>query len=164
MQGLQTAQLLRMFGIESSYDSKLTGQKLQYIPNHCFMNANHNKKNAYKDLNLKLVFGSLGLNGWFEFGGKDWTMKEWKEARKDKCLWDAHCWLEDDDGNIYDFCFASYLQVSQIRLNTKGSLKVCLLEKVSKEDCERRGLTYVPADSKVQNIIHLDFKLGGLMD
>ena len=52
---------------------------------------------------LKLVIGSLGLNGHFEFGGKDWKMKEFKKKPSD-----SHAWLEDKDGNVYDYIFNHY--------------------------------------------------------
>jgi len=140
----------------------ISEKMLRYTSNQCFLNATYNKKNAYRNLNLKIVIGSLGLNDWFEFGGKEWTIGEWKKARKGECSWDAHCWLEDNDGNVYDYCFNDYLWVSRIRLLTIGNLTEGVIEKVSKEDCAKRGLTYIPAPIAVQKVICLDFKLKGI--
>ena len=41
-----------------------------YVENECFQNAVR-FRNENPHLKLKLVIGSLGLNGWFEYGGKD---------------------------------------------------------------------------------------------
>jgi len=149
--------------VRKNSESVSTPEKmLRYTPNSCFLNATYNKNNAYRNLNLKVVIGSLGLNGWFEFGGKDWSINEWKQAKKGKCSWDAHCWLEDDNGNVYDYCFNDYLWVSRIRLWTIGDLTEGVIERVNKEDCLKRGLTYIAAPINIQKAICIDFKLGGI--
>ena len=78
---------------------------LTYISGECYYNACKNKsvyEKKYKK-NLKVVVGSLGLNGHFEFGGKNWTAEDFY-----KNPFDSHAWLEDDEGNVYDYIFAKY--------------------------------------------------------
>ena len=128
---------------------------LTYKLNECFLNAFINKRNYYKDKNLKLVFGSLGLNGWFEFGGKSWKLRDFeKRHQKGSISWDAHAWLEDAEGNIYDNVFKNYNDISFCRTG-KTLDYVGTLEGKSKTVCEGYGLTYVPADTETQTAIFL---------
>ena len=78
---------------------------LTYIGGDCYYNACKNKSVYEKKLNkkLKVVIGSLGLNGHFEFGGKEWTANQFYENPLD-----SHAWLEDDEGNVYDYIFSVY--------------------------------------------------------
>ena len=126
---------------------------LTYKAGNCFINAFINKRHHYKNKNLKLVYGSLAINGWFEFGGKDWTLKEFKERNEDGShRWDAHAWLEDDEGNIYDYVFKRYDRIARIR--TKRCLPYTgILEGRSKAECEAMGITYVPAPPEVSKAI-----------
>ena len=128
---------------------------LTYKEGNCFVNAFINKRNYYKDLNLKLMFGSLGMNDWFEYGGKDWKYADFAKNHKEgSFIWDAHCWLEDEEGNVYDYAFKWYDQVA--RKHTKKGLKhLGLIEKKSKEWCRKQGLSYVPADAETSKAIFL---------
>ena len=148
---------------EPSIISNQTNKPLFHALNQCFINAAKNQQGAYKDLNLKIVVGSTAFNGWFEFGNDKWTTSnDWvKKGRKGFCYWDAHCWLEDDEGNVYDYVFPWYVEVTQIR-DAPGPLKVGLIEKVSKKNCQKkRGLTYVPAPPNVQAYILHEFRSAG---
>lgn len=164
----QTALLLALLGggavmmptKTTKTTSNQTGKELTFALNQCFQNALTNKDNGYKTLNLHLVIGSLGLNGWFEFGGKDWTtLAEWKaKGMKGGGSWDAHGWLEDDEGNVYDFCFANYLTIADVR-NGRGKMTEGLVERLGKKNAEKkRGLTYIPAPAEVQAFILADLR------
>jgi hypothetical protein len=93
------------------------------------------------------------LNGWEEYGGSDWDEAKWLKARKDFLQWDAHCWLEDDEGNVYDFCFDRYLEIARIQTGRKGLLKVGMLERASRLDCGKRGMRYTPAPPAIQRMV-----------
>jgi hypothetical protein len=126
---------------------------LQKRSGQCFVNAYINKRHCYKDLNLKLVIGSIAYNGWFEYGGEHWRKEDFL-AKYSGWAWDAHAWLEDEDGNIYDYIFEWDNTVS--KLHTGKPIKhLGLIEKASKYQCSRWGLTYVPADKETQTMIFL---------
>lgn len=132
-------------------------QEPTYYEKFCFLNALINQQGIYKDKNLKIVVGSLGLNGWFEFGGRDWdTQKFIKKLSHDQPSGfpsiDAHCWLEDEKGNIYDYIFDTYDVYSMVRTERPlGHLG--LIEKKSKKWCKSAGLHYLPASSDAQRTI-----------
>lgn len=128
-----------------------------YAENFCFLNALINQQGVYREKNLKIVVGSLGLNGWYEFGGKDWDTKKFlKKIKHDQVdgfpSCDAHCWLEDEKGNIYDFIFENYDLISQLRTGKQlGHLG--LLVKKSPKFCKMAGLHYLPASQETQTAI-----------
>ena len=127
-----------------------------YAVNNCFFNASINRQRAFAHLNLRQVFGSLGLNGWFEFGGENYTLADFIANPSD-----SHSWLEDSEGNIYDYCFKEYLEVVAIRNLVCGSkMRVGELRKVSPADAKARGLTYVPAPKNAQDYL-IERKLMG---
>ncbi len=136
--------------------SSTTTLPLTYKKGNCFLNAFINKRNHYKDKNLKLVLGSLGLNGWFEYGGSDWGLTEFALRHEPGThIFDGHAWLEDEDGKVYDFCFDTYDAVAVVR--TKKHLKVSgLIEGVGKAKLQKQGLTYVPADKKTQSYMFIE--------
>lgn len=75
--------------------------------NLSFYRFGHCKDNALSALDkgiikadgLHLVAGSLGLNGHYEYGGEAWTDKDFKKRN----YRDAHVWIEDNEGRIYDY-------------------------------------------------------------
>jgi len=116
---------------------------LTYKHANCYINAYINRLHHYKDKNLKMVIGALGINDWFEYGGKDWTLDDYKRTMFGH-ISDSHCWLEDDEGNVYDFLFEEYKYWVNIR--TKKPMKRSgLIEGVSKEELKADGIEYVPA-------------------
>jgi hypothetical protein len=140
-----------------SVKSKKTGEMLEWELNRCFLNADNHKHGAYKKLNLKLVIGSLGLNGFDEFGGRTWTEAEWvSKGKKLGGSWDAHAWLQDDKGNIYDYCFENYIECALIQTGRRGKMFEGLIEGLSRRDCLKRGLTYTPAPLHIQEMIWKD--------
>ena len=127
---------------------------LTYKCGNCYTNAYVNKRHYYKDKNLKLVIGSLGINGWFEYGGKNWIKNDFEKKIMGFCS-DSHCWLEDDEGNIYDYLFEDYN--FWVKYNTKSNMRrIGLVEGVSKEDLARDGVEYVPAPKDAQNMLFLN--------
>ena len=132
-----------------------------YLDDKCFVNAYINKFKHYKDLNLKYVIGSLGLNGWFEYGGKDWTLRDFQKRNSGKIMecWDAHCWLEDAQGNVYDFVQPSWNGILKVRNRPLLGRETGIIEGVSKEELKKQGIEYVPADKETQLHIYLSLKI-----
>ncbi len=137
----------------------MTTHVLCYQPNNCFANAYINSRYGYKDLNLKLKMGSLAFNGWWEFGGDGWTVEKFKaraEAGPFGPRIDAHAWLEDDEGNVYDYAQEDWSAIAKLRTG-KGLPYSGLLTKVSKADAARLGFTYqeAPKDAQVFMLCHV---------
>ena len=127
---------------------------LYYSEGNCFANAYINQRNYYKDRKLKLVFGSLAFNGWWEYGNAAWTYSDFAAKHSaGTYIWDAHAWLEDDAGNIYDFIFPWYNQVAIINTGRPLPKQSSLMEGVSPAEVRARGLTYKAADAFTQERI-----------
>jgi len=122
---------------------------LTYKHGYCPINAFINSRHAYKDKNLKIVIGSLGVNGWFEYGGKNWGMEEFQRKMED-----VHFWLEDKNGNVYDFLFERYSLWSVIRTGNKLR-RTGILEGVSKNELKSIGIEYIPAPTEAQMMLYL---------
>lgn len=127
---------------------------LTYKSNNCFINAYINSRHALKHLGLKYKIGALGLNGWFEYGGKNWTKKDYFKKNDGSYCFDAHAWLEDSEGNVYDYVFESYDSVAKIRTK-KGLEFLGEIRGVSKAELKSKGLEYVEADRETQTAIFL---------
>jgi len=120
-----------------------------YRDNLCHFNSRSNKKGAFKDLNLKIVGGGLGLDGWFEFGGKDWKMKDYLNKPTD-----IHFWLEDDEGNVYDYIQPSWNWVAKVR-GRYSKFPNIELRGVSKAEIKRLyKIEYVPAEEIVYKVMY----------
>jgi hypothetical protein len=117
-----------------------------YSDGSCYYNAEYNRLHAFKSLGLKWVVGGLGMNGWFEYGGK----KGFNYSQK----WnDSHAWLEDADGNVYDYCQPSWAwYCSANGVSDKLPLGV-EFRGVSKDELKKMGLEYVAAPAKDQKMI-----------
>ena len=124
---------------------------LTYKSGNCYLNAFINKEHHYKDKKLKMVIGSLGINNWFEYGGKHWTKADFAKKVRGY-ITDSHCWLEDADGNVYDYLFEDYDYWVGVRTG-KSMRRKGLLEGVSKADLLADGIEYVPAPLDAQ--LHL---------
>ena len=128
-------------------------KKASYIMNNCYINAYVNSKyGVFKKLKLHLVIGSLGLNGWFEYGGVDWKIDDFKNNIKDN-----HCWLEDESGNVYDYIFPQYNIISLSKTGKKLRL-AGLIEGVPKHLLSSAGFDYVPADQESRCMLFLKNK------
>ena len=126
----------------------------------CYINAYKNQQSRYKHLNLKVVIGSLGLAGHFEYGGKHHTVKDFA-----KNPFDSHAWLEDDDGNVYDYIFPQYKSFAEYWGKKPTFPTNWEILGVSKKDLLEEGLEYIPAPEKnradiINNVVALLKKLG----
>lgn len=126
-----------------------------YPQDMCFYSAEYNRITAFKERNLRWVVGGVGMNGWFEYGGKeDYDYARWQ---------DSHAWLEDEEGNIYDYtqpCWAYYCSVNGV--NPEGLPLGVELRGVPKATLRRLGLQYVPAPEATQKRIRANaFKRRG---
>jgi hypothetical protein len=116
---------------------------MRWIPKGCYWNAEYNKEELEKESGrkLKIVYGSLGLNGFFEFGGRDWDVKDFYPNP-----FDSHAWLEDSDGNVYDYIFDLYgrwIASRKIKVSFPTS---CLIRGASKKQLkEQFNIEYIPA-------------------
>ena len=154
LMAMRSTYLLQMWKANADMKrSRLVPSPVLYCVGMCFLNAEWNRTHAYADLRLHPVVGTLALNGWEEYGGSDWSEAKWLEARKDYLQWDAHCWLEDDEGNVYDFCFDRYIEIALIQTGRRGLLKTGILERASRVDCGKRGMRYTPAPSAIQRMV-----------
>jgi len=115
--------------------------------NMCYWNAEANQHLFGKQ--LRIVYGSLGLNGHYEFGGRDYKLADFKRKWND-----SHAWLEDEDGNVYDYLFSWYATCAETwgkQVTFPINHELC---GVSKRDLLRRyKLSYIPADAESQLFI-----------
>jgi hypothetical protein len=116
---------------------------LKYRFGECYFNAAYNKFNAYRHHNLRWVVGSLGLADHFEYGGKNHTVADFRANP-----FDSHAWLEDADGNVYDYIFPTYATYAQSWGKTPTFQTDWLIEGISKADLAEDGLEYIPAPKK----------------
>jgi hypothetical protein len=126
----------------------------------CWQQAVFNLEHAYKDQNLKLVLGSLGIgkrDPWFEFGGENWDrVAQFKKQSGDlfgRRQWDVHVWLENEDGKIFDVISQHVVQVARIRRKKVDCVAGQVIDGVSREVMADKGLTYVDAPEVVQRVI-----------
>jgi len=126
-----------------------------YSQGCCFYNAYINQRNCYKSLGLKWCFGSMAYNGWWEYGGTDYKTFDDFQKGKYEVGYDAHVWLEDKDGRVYDYVSAKDAFTSRIRTD-KDILHRGKMEGWTKEECANVGLTYLAAPEKVRVAAFLD--------
>jgi hypothetical protein len=119
-----------------------------YKDGMCYINALTNQQGAFKDLGLRIVYGSLGLSGHYEYGGKDWGVEEF--SRKPS---DSHAWLEDWEGNVYDYAHASWSYCARTWGKEVRWADNAEFLGESKKDLARIGLTYLPASKEAQAVI-----------
>ena len=129
--------------------------KRVYYSNHCYFNAHYNRKNYQPYNHLKPVYGSLRINGTNIFGKGGRNIKDFKDLQS------SHCWLEDDEGNVYDYIFDHYY--------TGGNRSITPVSKgyseweivgLSKKDLKDIGIEFIPANKETQKAIHNSVKKG----
>ena len=127
---------------------------LQRAEAQCFANAKANQQGAYADRNLKLVIGSLGFTK--KDGGIHWEFGYEKATVflmiKPHGI-DAHAWLEDEKGDVYDIAQRSWLAIAAARGCAIHIKPLQAIEGVSKELLSRKGLHYLQADTIVQSVV-----------
>jgi len=122
--------------------------KKRYRLQKCFinsMNARHVLEQL-ADTKLKIVIGTMSVNGFMEFGGSAKHME--------KNMDDSHVWLEDEDGNVWDYVFEHYNHYAEV--NTGRSLPAAsfMLTGVSKQDADEiYGVRYAPVSKSLQKRI-----------
>lgn len=116
---------------------------------NCYYNATYNKYNCFSHIRgLKVVYGSLGFNDHFEYGGKTWGAKQFYDAP-----FDSHAWLEDADGNVYDYIFPKYAWFAEQWGKTPTFATKWEVCGISRAELKEEGLEYVPAPRAVQKDI-----------
>jgi hypothetical protein len=135
-----------------------SGSDILCIPYNCMLNAMYNQQNIYKEKQLKVVYGSLGVGidtPFYDFGDPTWT--KFSQFQKGKHNFDAHAWLEDEKGNIYDMTTPYLLTVAKVhRLNIQFQAHEAIVCK-SLEECRKIGLHYVAAPVLIQQLIHASY-------
>lgn len=121
----------------------------------CWESALFNQKHAYRDLKLKVVYGSLGFvikerteeskaKIFWEFGGPKRKRVEEFRIEMFRC-WDIHVWLEDDKGRVYDIVGETWKNIATLRgCPSAAGLKAGLVLKGMKKSDLRLsyGLAY----------------------
>ena len=116
-----------------------------YMDTMCYWNAVKNQQGVFKHLKLKRVCGSVAFNGWWEYGGAKYTLREFRERPQD-----SHCWLEDAEGNVYDYCQPSWDFYARSNGHA-GKLPLGVeFRGVSKAALKAEGLTYKAAPANAQ--------------
>jgi hypothetical protein len=114
---------------------------------------------ALRGIPLKLVAGSLGVgtkDPFFEFGSLHFrTISDFlsspytKQITKGCTIMDAHMWLEDNEGKVYDVVMKHIAKiVPRERRKTVYVRARQVLEGVDKRELSGMGLVYVPADKE----------------
>jgi hypothetical protein len=119
--------ILDRFGHWNDVPSQELDKAPTYIVNHCWWNSMANKDNYYSQQGkrLRLVFGTMSVEGKVLFGNENHTDDDWLrhlvDDKNERGL-DAHCWLEDEEGNIYDKFFSSYESIACLDDKHRGTL------------------------------------------
>lgn len=114
----------------------------------CFLNAFVNQKNYYKDKNLKLRIGVMKRFGQLMYPDCPKTEQECEEQYAKYKAFSAHCWLEDEDGDVYDYWHMDFCYV-----NKDGDPVEFRLEGASKEDIKEQGYEYIQFPQNIQTKI-----------
>lgn len=137
--------------VPQTFTSSKTGKEIGFQLFACWYNASYNQKNGYSSLDLKLKIGTCSYTHTFPDGNKDclgWgyvnvggklgvapqNLDQWKEVTK-KSTRDVHVWLEDKDGNVYDYCW--FLQKPLEGVSPKQLKKLNCYYKAASGVCEK---------------------------
>ena len=142
----------------------LIDNRLIWIESMCFKQASFNMDHYYRDIgkNLFRVVGSLGIgqpsdkNGiWFEFGAAQNTIvKDYRDtySKKDNS-WDAHVWLEDSEGKVYDIVTEQMVYAALFHDKTMHLPEGTVIED-TKDKLMDKGLRYIAAPGVTQGMLH----------
>ncbi len=127
----------------------LESGKGYYMPDLCSINALVNKHVAYKDLNLEIVGGTLSLDGWEEYGGSNRkSLQDWLKNHTD-----IHYWLEDKEGNVYDFLFEHFNYCAK-KHNKYCKFPNIELQGVPKNVIEQKyKIKYIPTSKIISKVL-----------
>jgi hypothetical protein len=141
---------------------------LVFIQDNCLTQVRYNAMRGdwrpILECGGRIVIGSLGLgitDPWFEYGGRDFQkVHQFKSSdfTTNDGRWDAHAWLEDEDGNVWDFITPYMKSVAKVRnkvLHEEPSSPagLCIIRGKSKLECARFGLHYVATDKLTSDVL-----------
>jgi len=128
--------------------------------NQCFYTSMFNNTHALARFQLHLVYGSLGVgkhNPFFEFGGRNFTVMNdfmsspyTKRDQAGRISMDAHVWLEDNSGKIYDVCTDQMRNVCRIRGLQPIENNISIITGVEAARLQTAGIWHVAAPTDVQ--------------
>jgi hypothetical protein len=136
-----------------------------YASQACYHQASFNQAHAYRELELRVTVGSLGIGlaheePFYEFGGADFTtFAHYKQYTVESdlepgChLWDAHIWLEDADGRVYDVVSGVMKNCAEVRGKTLRFLERHVIEGLDKSQLAAAGLHYIAAPGAAQAVL-----------
>ena len=132
--------------------------------NNCILSAIFNQQRIYNKQKLHLKCGSFGLGGlkdqsiWWEWGNPDWTTAEQFTEKQSPGKIDAHVWLEDENGNIWDvwdpqlwgyFDLRRLPTLVRVKLGAKRPKNSVVIEGWSYSKCAQLGFHYKVASKDV---------------
>jgi len=113
----------------------------------CAKNAMVNRKIFFAGKNLKLKTGHLRISKTIEIGYKD--EKDLHKLAKNFQKGDFHCWLEDDEGNVYDNIQGNWVDTLRMQNVKPKFTKNMRFEKQPKKELAKIGLEYNSYDEFV---------------
>jgi hypothetical protein len=130
-----------------------------YLGQACSRQGWFNQEHAYRELGLRSVAGSLGIGlahqvPFYEYGGAEYTtFAHYRRSRftvdslaTPGCqVWDAHVWLEDADGRVYDVVSSGMTNCAAVRGKTLRLPERHVIEGVDKAELAAHGLHYAAA-------------------
>jgi hypothetical protein len=131
------------------------------IEQACSRQMYYNMEHAYRDVpGIKPVFGSLGIgveDPHYEFGGADYSkcsdFIQSKYSSEDGTVLDAHVWLEDASGGVYDVVTRHMEWVASARGKLFHISKHTVIEGWQKGQLASQGLWYVAAPPMTQELM-----------
>lgn len=129
------------------------------IENGCYFQARYNMEHAYAQHGLRTVVGSLGIGAgrpFFEYGGPDYTtVKHFMMGRgaRGRISWDAHVWLEDEDGCVYDVATQAMMRCADAWGKDISFCAGQVYEGVDKASLAQQGLVYLCAPQPAQALL-----------
>lgn len=141
---------------------------LIYIQDNCVTQTRYNAMRGRWASVLegggRIAVGSLGLglpglpgtddSPWFEYGGQGFEkVHQFRSSPFTKeGQWDAHAWLEDRDGNVWDIISPYLKTVAKLR-NKQLDAGLSIFSGKSKSDCARLGFHYIATDRVTSEIL-----------
>lgn len=118
----------------------------------CYWNAERNLETVFKDDGLKRVCGSLVIANAWAYGSP------YKSHNYKKNPSNSHCWLEDAEGNVYDYCqpFWDYEVRDALNIHDNDTAYLPLgveFRGASKKSLKALGMDYIPASEASQKFL-----------
>ena len=145
---------------------KYRGHKVITGDNMCFLSARFNMelvlRAVHPEKEFRMVAGSLGIGTrepFFEYGGPDMrTVSDFRNSKftrktGDGIGWDAHVWIEDKEGFVYDVVTPHMKNVAFIHDKELAANDGDILFMIRKADMTQMGLHYIEADKMCQEVL-----------